>query len=199
MFVYKFRVFLDDQDDFLRDIEIGSKQTFGDFHKALTASVNLDVKKLSSFFVYDSIWKKLKEITLISVGDHLQEPTAPYDEDEIPAPALPLLVMDNERIKDLIDDPHQRLLYEYDFLNPRTFHIELLKINEAKPGVEYPICVKQQGQLTSPVIPFIFDTEEVEVETVDEEAMLQEINEMVDEGQLDSETLDETPPADIPW
>jgi Plasmid pRiA4b ORF-3-like protein len=197
MFVYKFRVLLEDQDDFLRDIEIGSKQTYGDFHKALITSVNLDGKELSSFFVCDSKWKKLKEITLIDMGDNSQEPPAKLDEDEIPEPAMPVFVMDNVRIKDMIDDPHQRIIFEYDFLNPRTFYIELLKINEAKPDVEYPVCVKQQGQLTSPAVPFIFDADEVEI--VDEAAMLQELNEMVDEGQLDTESSDEAPPVDLPW
>jgi len=196
MFVYKFRVLLEDQDDFLRDIEIGSKQTFGDFHKVLIASVSLEGKELSSFFVCDSKWKKHKEITLIDMGESVLEPPATFDEDEIPEPAMPVFVMDSVRIKDMIDDPHQRLIYEYDFLNPRTFYIELLKINEARPDIEYPVCVKQQGQLTSPVIPFIFDTDEVEV---DEAAMLQELNEMVDEGQLDTESSDEALPADLPW
>jgi hypothetical protein len=198
MFVYKFRVLLEDQDDFLRDIEIGSKQTFGDFHKALNASVNLEDKALSSFFVCDSKWKKLKEITLTDLRDNIQEPPATaYDEDNVPVPAIPVFVMDHVKIKDMIDDPHQRLIYEHDSSNPRIFYIELLKINEARPEVEYPICVKQHGQLISPVVPFIFETEEVD--NIDEKAMLDELNELVDEGQLDTESSDEAPPADIPW
>lgn len=197
MFVYKFRFFLEEQDDFLRDIEIGSKQTFGDFHKVLITSVNLDGKVISSFFMCDGKWKKINEITLKEMRENLQEPPATLVEDEFSAPAMPVFVMDNVRIKDMIDDPHQRLIFEYDLLKPRTFHIELLKINEAKPGIEYPVCVKQQGQLASPIVPFIFATDDIEV--VDEKAILQEINEMVDEGQLDSESSDDAPPADLPW
>lgn len=197
MFVYKFRVLLEDQDDFLRDIEIGSKQTFGDFHKALIASVNLDVKELSSFFVCDSKWKKLKEITFSEIGGNSQEPAASLEDDEIPGPAMPVFTMDSVRIKDMIDDPHQRLIFEYDFLNLRTFFIELLKINESRPGIEYPVCIKSQGLLASPAVPFIFATDEAEV--VDEQAMLQELNDLVDEGQLDTESSDEALPADLPW
>ncbi len=198
MFVYKFRVLLEEQDDFLRDIEIGSKQTFGDFHKALMASANLDTKESASFYVCDSKWKKFKEITLTDLSENMQEPPATaFDEDNVPVPAMPVFVMDQVKIKDMIDDPHQRLIYEYDLLNPRIFFIELLKINDANPGVDYPVCVKQHGQLASPVIPFIFDADDVD--TVDEQAMLQELNELVDEGQLDTETTDEAPPADLPW
>ena len=198
MFVYKFRVLLEDQDDFLRDIEIGSKQTFGDFHEVLVASVNLDVKELSSFFVCDSKWKKLKEITLVEMGNNTQEPVATLDDDEIPEPAMPVFLMDDVRIKDMIDDPHQRIIFEYDFSKSRLFFIELLKINEARPGIEYPVCIKQQGQLTNAVVvPFIFEADEPEV--VDEQAMMQELNELVDEGQLDTESSDEALPTDLPW
>lgn len=197
MFVYKFKVLLEDQDDFQRDIEIGSKQTFGDFHKVLTSSVNLDGKVLSSFYICDAKWKKINEITLIDMMDNLQEPSATLDEDDFRALATPVFVMEKVIIKDMIDDPHQRLIYEHDIANPRTFHIELLKINEAKPGVEYPLCVKQQGQISSPVVPFLFASDEIEV--VDENAMMQELNEMVDEGQLDTESSDKAPPADLPW
>lgn len=198
MFVYKFRILLEDQDEFLRDIEIGSKQTFGDFHKALIASVNLEEKELSSFFICDSKWKKLKEITLTDMGNNGQEPITEYDEDDLPVPAIPVFLMDSVRIKDMIDDPHQRMVFEHDFLNPRLFFIELLKINESRPDVEYPVCVKQLGQLTSATaVPFIFDSDEADV--VDEQAMLQELNELVDEGQLDTESTDEALPADLPW
>jgi hypothetical protein len=196
MHVYKFRVLLEDQDDFLRDYEIGSKQTFGDFHRILIDSLNLDGNVLASFSVCDSKWKKMKEITLIDMMDSVPEPEDTFDEDEEPKFRMPMFVMDDVKIKDMIDDPHQRLIYEFDFLNPQLFFIELIKISDAVPGIEYPVCVKQMGQLTKTAISLpSFDFDEI-----DDEAMMQEVDDMVKDGQLDEEdTADENPPSEIPW
>jgi hypothetical protein len=196
MHIYKFRVLLEDQDDFLRDYEIGSKQTFGDFHRLLIDSLELDSKELASFSVCDSRWKKMKEITLVDMMDNMQEPDDTFDDDENPKPRMPMFVMDDVKIKDMIDDPHQRLIYEYNFLNSRLFFIELIKISDAVPGVNYPKCVKQTGQLLNTVVPLpSFDFDEI-----DNEAMMQEVDDMIKDGQLDEEdTTDETPPSEIQW
>jgi hypothetical protein len=196
MHVYKFRVLLEDQDDFLRDYEIASKQTFGDFHRILIDSLNLDGKELASFSVCDSKWKKTKEITLIDMMDNVPEPEDSFDEDEEPKPRMPMFVMDDVKIKDMIDDPHQRLIYEYNFLTPQLLFIELIKISDAVPGVEYPVCVKQVGQLVNNAIPLpSFDFDDI-----DNEAMMQEVDDMIKDGQLDEEDApDEASSSDLPW
>ena len=43
-------------------------------------------------------------------------------------------------LKTFISDPHQHIIFEYDFLNPKIFYIELLKTLQAEDGVEYPRC-----------------------------------------------------------
>jgi hypothetical protein len=196
MHVYKFRVLLEDQDDFLRDYEIGSKQTFGDFHRILIGSLNLDGKELASFSVCDSRWKKIKEITLIDMMDSAEEQEDSFDEDEEPKFRMPMFVMDDVKIKDMIDDPHQRLIYEYNFLNPQLFFIELIKISEAVPGKDYPVCVKQTGELTKAAVPLpSFDFDDI-----DDEAILQEVDDMIKDGQLDEEdTSEESASTDLPW
>jgi hypothetical protein len=196
MHVYKFRVLLEDQDDFLRDYEIGSKQTFGDFHRILIDSLKLDGKELASFSVCDSRWKKIKEITLIDMMDSAAEREDSFDEDEEPKFRMPMYVMDDVKIKDMIDDPHQRLIYEYNFLNPQLFFIELIKISDAVPGKEYPVCVKQTGELTKTAVPLpSFDFDDI-----DDEAILQEVDDMIKDGQLDEEdTSEESTSADLPW
>ena len=196
MHVYKFRVLLEDQDDFLRDYEIGSKQTFGDFHRILVDSLSLDGKELASFSVCDSNWKKLKEITLIDMMDASPESDDSFEEDEEPKFRMPMFVMDDVKIKDMIDDPHQRLIYEYNFLNPRLFFIELIKISESVPGVEYPVCVKKAGELTKTVVPLpSFDFDEM-----DDVAMMQQVDDMIKDGQLDEEdTSEENTASELPW
>lgn len=157
MHAYRFRMVLDDQEDFLRDFEILSSQTFLDFHNLIRESVELQGNELASFFVCDLTWRKKKEITLINMQDDFED----EDDDDIRAPKknrIPVYEMDKVKIKDIIDDPHQRLLYEYNFLNPKIFFVELTKIVEADKTKKYPVCIKSTGKLTTAVpLPIISD------------------------------------------
>ncbi|HOT88631.1 MAG TPA: hypothetical protein PL028_03700, partial [Bacteroidales bacterium] len=129
MHAYRFRVLLEDVEDFYRDIEIAASSTFADFHKAIIQSVDFDGKELASFYICDSKWNRKKEITLEDMSDE--------DEDEDEVSNAPLL-MNKCVLAEYIDDPHQRLVYVYDFLNMYEFFIELSKIIPADPKVKYP-------------------------------------------------------------
>lgn len=185
MQAYRFRLLSADQDDFLRDIEIKPGQTFRDFHEIVKSSVGLEGNELASFFVCDPRWLKQKEITLIDMMDAQATPD-PEDDNAQAGNSIPTEVMDNVKIRDIIEDPHQRLLYEYDFLNTKTFFIELIRILDANPQKEYPVCVKQEGTLTVKNIP----TYQSYLEEPDDEAMLRELDEMIDSGGLEEEIDD---------
>lgn len=162
MHSYRFRLLYEEQEEFLRDFDVLASQTFLDFHNLIVQSVELKGDELASFFICDKNWRKKKEITLIDMKQS-NEDSIPYEDDDEDNKSgrvnrIPIYEMANVKIKDLIDDPHQRLLYEYDFLNPKTFFIELMKINNADPKEQYPICVKSVGKLTpvaSIYVPFI--------------------------------------------
>lgn len=150
MHAYRFRMLFGDQEDFLRDYEILANQTFIEFHDIIRKSVELGGNELSSFFVCDRNWRKKKEITLINMHDDAPAEEEDDDDRRGPKPVrIPIAEMAQVRIKDIIDDPHQRLLYEYDFLNPKTFFIELTKIIDADGSVQYPVCVKSTGKLVA--------------------------------------------------
>ncbi|MDL2296624.1 plasmid pRiA4b ORF-3 family protein [Bacteroidales bacterium OttesenSCG-928-B11] len=142
MYFYKFRVYFDDVEDFVRDIEILSHDTFASFHDILYSSIGLKGNELASFFICDSKWNKQKEITLIDMGDDRVVETPEYAEndDYSTDPNMPKSVMNDSVLKNFITDPHQQIIYEYDFLKPKVFYIELLKINPKQNGVEYPRC-----------------------------------------------------------
>jgi hypothetical protein len=182
MQVYKFRCLLAEQDDFLRDIEIRPGQTFREFHEILVSSTGLSGTELASFFKCDSSWHKLKEITLIDMG---QEPEEEDDDDKRKkvVKKLPTAVMDDVKIREVIDDPHQRILYEYDFLNPKVFFIELLKIKDGDESVKYPVCVKKEGLLA--VKPTLIGGGFAE--ETDEHALLSEVDELIQSGELEEE------------
>ena len=165
MYTYKFRLLFDEVEDFVRDYEILAEQTFKDFHNIIQQSISgLDTQELASFYVCDRRWEKTGEITLIDMEDEgNQENSSAY---------LPKSIMKDAILSNFIDDPHQRLIYEYDFLNLKVFYIELLKTSESDPKKQYPLCTFSSGELPLPVV--LSDIEAMqdgEAEGLDEEEM----------------------------
>ena len=149
MYFYKFRVYYDEVEDFVRDIEILSNDNFENFHKILLSSIGLDGQELASFYICDSKWNKQKEISLMDMGDDSEKEDPEYEEgDEYSLRSkLPISVMKDSLLKEFITDPHQHIMYEYDFLNPKVFYIELLKVLTAEEGVQYPRCTNKVKEL----------------------------------------------------
>jgi len=178
MHVYKFKVILEDVDDFIREIEIMPNQTFEDFHFAILKSVGIEPTELASFFICDSVWKKKKEITLTKM--HEDSIADEDDEDEKKAQIIPL--MSECVLLDYIDDPHKRMMYIYDYLNYWTFFIELSKILPAEKKVQYPRCVKSMGEMPKKTnVPTAFIPNEFSEEFSSEEVDLKEDLEDIDE------------------
>ena len=187
MHIYRFRVVLEDQDDFFRDIEIRSNQTFEDFHHTILQSVEIEPKELASFYICDSKWKKKTEITLVE----MEKPAAENADEEIPKQIL----MSDSRLCDFIDDPHQRIVYIYDYLNYWTFYIELLKIVPAEPKVVYPRCVKKLGAMPKQhaiITPFIPDEFAEEFSSENDQLVPEEF-----EAEDENIDLLSTPGADL--
>lgn len=133
MAVYKFKITFEDYDDIYRVIEIKSTQTFFDFHKAILDSIGFDQKQMASFYMSNDSWKKFQEVTLEDMSD--------TDEPEKKLP-----IMSKSKLADFIADPHQKMIYIYDFIELWTLHIELtgIEIKEAA-GKKYPLCSKTSG------------------------------------------------------
>ncbi len=194
MQAYRFRLLFEEQEDFLRDIEIKPGQTFKDFHDIIIQSSEIEGNELASFFMCDPRWNKQREITLIDMGVKL--PETDFDEDDrkpLNVP-LPVMIMEDVKIREVIDDPHQRILFEYNFLNPRTFFIELTKIVDADAKKQYPICVKKEGTLTPSVTPNFLSF----LDDPDEDAMLGELDKLIESGELEEE-IDENYTTEPEW
>ncbi len=136
MLVYRFKINFEEQDGFSRELDLLSGQYFEDFHQAITQNLGLDPGMLSSFFICDYKFRKKQEIPLVNVQ------VAPADEDAIPVP-----LMSESRLSSFIDDPHQKLLYIYDYLNKWTFYIELIKILPADKNKDYPRINRMEGEV----------------------------------------------------
>ena len=138
MAVYKFKLFIEDNEDIYREIEILSGQTFDDFHNTIQDAYKFDKKHAAAFFVSDDYWRKDQEITL-------REEDLPLDEEEISKNVSPKKLMSKTKIAKYIDSPRQRFMYVFDPAVKWAFCIELMKILPDNPNGQYPVIVKSIG------------------------------------------------------
>ena len=151
-----------DEKAFLRDYEIDSNQNFLDFHKLIQGNLKYDVNQITSFFIADENWKKGLELTLIDM------------ENDGGTAAIP---MDSVRIKDLLKQRKDRLLYVFDIFNDNLFFIELLDIFVPKSSVRYPMCSASVGE---PPVVSDFGDVPIPVENYDDS-----VDDIFDEYQSD--------------
>ena len=182
MYTYKFRLFFDDVEDFIRDYEILAEQTFKDLHDAIIQSIaGLDGQELASFYICDGRWEKQKEITLIDMN--MDENSDIWPENADNEEYTPKAIMSEAVLSDFIDDPRQRLIYEYNFLNINTFYLELLKTFESEKKVKYPRCVHSVGEMSKPSSTILDDDLDADL---DEDADNEENIDYYDEEDFQS-------------
>ena len=129
--VYRFKVMFEDHEDVVRDIEITNLQTFEDFHNIIQSSIGFDASKPASFFICTDHWIKEQEIVLEARKDK--------DGNDLP-------LMKDSLIKNHINDPHQKMMYLFDYEANWSFFVELSKIIPAADEKRlYPVCVKSTG------------------------------------------------------
>ncbi len=138
MAIYRFKVTFEDYDEVVREIDIKSTQRFEDLHKAIHRSTGYDVEKSSSFYVSTDHWIKGDEIAYLPNQRKVDRGVS---------------LMENVKLSSLIDDPHQKFYYIYNFDRPYDFHVELIKIIlDTDPNIQYPFVSKSTGEA-----PKIFD------------------------------------------
>lgn len=177
MHIYRFRLLSDINDDFIRDIEIQAAQTFLDFHNMISQCVNLKGNELASFHICDQKWNKYKEITLIDMLNGKEV-------DEVTKPVVETFIMKDSLIRDFIEEPHQRLVYEYDFLNMNTFFIELLSVHKQKDDGPYPKCTLSKGDMNQQAAPVPLPDDDLDLDEEEDkfsEELLSDFNELLDD------------------
>jgi len=144
MLIYRFKVINDEVDNFYREIEIKPGNTFQDFHKLLVECINLTPGEMASFYICDSRWNKLQEISLCDLSEEQDSGEEPSND------VKSVKVTADVTLKQSINDPNQRLIYVYDFLKMHTFYIELSKITEGDQKNTYPRCTKSVNDIVRP-------------------------------------------------
>ena len=138
MSIYRFKVFLEDNEDVFRDIDIKVAQTFEQFHGIILEAFKFDAKHAAAFFVSDDYWRKGQEITL-------RKEDLPLEEEEIREKVDPKKLMADTKIGKYIEQPHQRFVYVFDPNVQWTFLIEMMKIADENKKLSYPAIVKSFG------------------------------------------------------
>ncbi|MFA6277491.1 MAG: hypothetical protein WC622_12115 [Pedobacter sp.] len=132
MAIYRFKISFEDFDDVVREIDIKTNQTFEDLHRAIHRSTGYNADKSSSFYVSTDNWIKGDEIALLPNDRKINNGVT---------------LMENAKLSNFIEDPHQKFYYIYNFERPFDFHVELIKIIlENDPNIEYPFLVKSTGE-----------------------------------------------------
>ena len=180
MYYYKFKVFYDEVEDFVRDVDVLANTNFEDFHLFLYKCLGLQGNEFAAFSICDQKWNKQKEITLMDTSEEDEDFENPeYEEEDSfsTKSRLPKFVMKDAILKDFITDPHQHILYEYDFMDPKTFYIEFQKVAQTEKPDEFPRCTFQKG-----VMPVRLTAKDLPQPEVDEASLLlDELEEEEDE------------------
>lgn len=111
--VFRFILVSNEVDDFRRDIEIDATATFKDLDNAILDSVNYASNSITSFDLCDNKWGKIAEIALF---------------DDAPRMDTDVYLMHKTVLSDMLTDEGQKLLYTFDIIGDRKFHIELREI-----------------------------------------------------------------------
>ena len=175
MLVYRFKVISEEFEDFSREICIQPAQTFLEFHNCLMETAELLPCEQASFFLTDKKYKKNKEIGLNPVERQVKR----YDEemDEMVMVKFTPRLMKESKVKDFIEDPHQRLIYEYHGKEYFIFLLELVKIMQSDGEGIYPKCVKRVGEIPKKKETFIVSsTDDVAKQSDLDDAILPELD-----------------------
>lgn len=151
MAIYRFRISFEDYDEIIREIDMLPKHTFLDLHLAIQKNLGYEPEVSSSFYISNDQWRKGKEIAHLPSERKINERVS---------------LMENARLNQFIDDPHQKFYYTYNFERPYDFHVQLIKILKEEEGKTYPAVFKSMGVAPKPAnqIAFVEETVEDEVE-----------------------------------
>lgn len=176
--IYRFRVTLEDHDEIFREIDIRSNQTFEELHLCIQKAINFDNAHNAAFYVSDDYWRKGTEIILKNESGQEKK------------------LMSKSKLGASIDDPHQKLLYVFDFNANWNFYIELIKILEADPKATYPKISKSSGaapnqyKIVNPVPPVV-DEDEEEHPAEKKEKIFSSEESWEDEDAMDDDMMEE--------
>lgn len=188
MAIYRFRISFEDYDEIMREIDMLPKHTFLDLHLAIQKNLGYDAEVSSSFYISNDQWRKGKEIAYLPSERKINQKVS---------------LMEDSRLNQFIDDPHQKFYYTYNFSRPYDFHVQLIKILKEEDGKVYPSVFKSIGATPKPfnqttIIEAIEEEEEKEFDFLNEMEFASDDTEHMDllDDEGDVEESDEFTESD---
>lgn len=124
MAVYRFRVYIEDDHEVYRDIEVLGKQLFADLHKEVVRSFNFQQNQPAEYIHSDQQW--YEGDTVVELDENLEG--------------------DHQKIVNHINVPRQRFLCVTISHKEVGLALELQKILKDEDGVTYPRCTMKLGE-----------------------------------------------------
>lgn len=122
--ILKFRMLSDENDNFVRDFEVSHEMTLADFHNFIIESLGYD-QCMASFFVADNHWNRLREFTLMDMGEGELMEEAPMS-------------MESVTLAELAVMEYERLIYQFDLITDRAYYLELVSASQPNKDFTYP-------------------------------------------------------------
>lgn len=134
--IFNFHLISDEVANFKREIQIDADATFLDLRNAICDAVGYRKDEMSSFFLCGEDWEKEKEITLEDMGTDSSEDD---------------YIMEECVLADFIDDEGQHLMFTYDYLNDRSFFLEMKEMITGR-DLHEPVCTLSLGQAPAQIM-----------------------------------------------
>lgn len=169
--IYHFQISSQESQNFRLEVKLNATSSFFDFHSIIQKSLGYESHQLASFFISDKKWMKLKEISMLDLGIN----------------GAAFYIMQKTSLADLIKTLNQKLIYTFDFLNDRSFFIELTGIIMEKNLTE-PVVALKLGN--TPVQVLGEEVIDQEPETLVEEEVFMDFGELDDYTEIYGEMDD---------
>lgn len=169
--IYKFQIVSQESQNFQLEVALDEEHSFFDFHTIIQKSVGFESHQLASFFISDKRWKKLVEISMLDLGIN----------------GAAFFIMQKTMLRDLLNRKGQQLIYTFDFLNDRSFFIELTGIIMEK-NLNEPFVTLKSGD--APVQVFGEELAEQNVGILEEEEVYMDFGELDDYTEIYGEMDD---------
>jgi len=170
--IYHFKIISQESKNFKLEVELADNHSFFDFHTIIQKSLGYESHQLASFFISDTKWLKIKEISMLDLGMN----GAAY------------FIMQKTRLQDLIHSKDQKLIYTFDFLNDRSLFIELTEIIMEK-NLREPLVTSKIGDTPVQVLGEELEAQSA-VNVLEEEEVYMDFGELEDYTEIFGEMDD---------
>lgn len=139
--IYHIRVISDEDDKFIREIQIDSSITFKDLHNTLIKCCDYPTDIVTSFVLCDDSWEDIGQINMFDTGDKFTS----------------TFVMDQTVVKDQLQKK-DKLIYIFDMLECRGLYMEVTEVWKDKNLTEVVVTNSEGTAPTfTPIEEFNFE------------------------------------------